>query len=541
MNRSSFFWFITSTVAAAGTFFAVRAAFPLPAAVVLPKAPPIEQKPTDTAQTVPGPPENLLLKRLRFLDSLGPADSARLRQMFQGTGTSRQEKRAVAQRWAETNPAGLLGFLKGLSRTDWDRDGEQFDTVRGILFRTWAAQDPEAALAAADALGNRPQFRNARWEIVQTLFGTDPAKAFTAAVKLPQWLRGSDLHESVWKNDPATFLKAAGEAPKGALNNILLRDYVRKAFDEQLKRNPAEAAAWLRTLPLEHQRKLWGLIAYQFSEADPAGAQAWFKETPASAQREKAGAEMVKAFAKKDPRAALEWLQDNLQGGRTAGFAYLAEALAEKGVDSAKQLMDAMPPGEQRDGVVKVIAMKWAEKDFKPAIAWVLSLPPDDPGRKQAMQQLSYRWAEKDLAGATAYVKDQASRMEAINMMWSVSNQFVQKDLAGGFAWADTLPAATKASAYGNFFRDAFSMNKLPAVFAAVDKLPTAQQQEVAGKIAASVMNTGYGYGDKEQDASFVDSLKLIPPHLRQAARAGINQNTSATPEKRQAALEALK
>jgi len=461
--------------------------------------------------------------------------------MFLGTGTSRQEKRATAQRWAETDPAGLLGFLKGLSRTDWDRDGEQFDAVRGILFRTWTAQNPEAALAAADALGTRPQFRTARWEIVQTLFGTDPAKAFAAAVKLPQYLNADRVVDTVWKKDPAAFLKAAGEAPKGAFKNGEVLNASVNAFGEWLKKDSTAAAAWLKALPLEQQRKLWSRMANQFAETDPAGAQAWFKDTPASAEREKAGAEMVKAFAKKDPQAALEWLQDNLQGGRTAGFAYLAEALAEKGVDSAKQLMDAMPPGEQRDGVVKVIAMKWAEKDFKPAIAWVLSLPPDDPGRKQAMQQLSYRWAEKDLAGATAYVKDQASRMEAINMMWSVSNQFVQKDLAGGFAWADTLPAATKASAYGNFFRDAFSMNKLPAVFAAVDKLPTAQQQEVAGKIAASVMNTGYGYGDKEQDASFVDSLKLIPPHLRQAARAGINQNTSATPEKRQAALEALK
>ena len=82
-------------------------------------------------------------------------------------------------------------------------------------------------------------------------------------------------------------------------------------------------------------------------------------------------------------------------------------------------------------------------------------------------------------------------------------------------------------------------MKKLPEVFAAVEKLPTAQQQAIAGNIATSVINNRNT--DAEQDAGLVHFLKLIPPQLRQAARAGINQNTSATPEKRQAALEALK
>ena len=305
MNRSSFLWFATSTVAAAGAFYAVRAAFPLPPAAVVTEVPQLAKNSSDTTHTVPGQPEDRLLKRLRFLDSLGAANSAGLQQIFRGTGTSRQEKRAVAQRWAETDPAGLLGFLKGLSRTDWDRDGEQSDAIRGILFRTWAVQDPEAALAAADALTTRPQFRNARWEIVQMLFGTDPAKAFAAAVKLPQSMNEDHTVDTVWKKDPAAFLKAAGEAPRGALKNGEVLNATVNAFGEWLKKDSTAAAAWLKGLPLEQQRKLWGRMASQFAETNPAGAQAWFKDTPASAEREKAGAEMVKALAKKDPRAAL--------------------------------------------------------------------------------------------------------------------------------------------------------------------------------------------------------------------------------------------
>jgi hypothetical protein len=52
-------------------------------------------------------------------------------------------------------------------------------------------------------------------------------------------------------------------------------------------------------------------------------------------------------------------------------------------------------------------------------------------------------------------------------------------------------------------------------------------------------MNTRYS--DTEMDTRFVDSLKLIPPHLRQTARDEINKSSSADAAKKQAALEALK
>ena len=76
-------------------------------------------------------------------------------------------------------------------------------------------------------------------------------------------------------------------------------------------------------------------------------------------------------------------------------------------------------------------------------------------------------------------------------------------------------------------------------VFAAVGKLPVAQQETIVGKIAAGVMNTGYG--DTELDTRLVNSLKLLPPHLHQTARDEINKNSSADAARKQAALEALK
>ena len=86
---------------------------------------------------------------------------------------------------------------------------------------------------------------------------------------------------------------------------------------------------------------------------------------------------------------------------------------------------------------------------------------------------------------------------------------------------------------------DAFSQKKIPEVFAAVEKLPAAQQKEIAGKITAGVINTRFS--DTETNERFVNSLKLIPPHLRQVARDEVNKTTSVDATKKQAALEALK
>ena len=543
MIRHSLLWPTISLAAALGAFFSVRGALPGP-------PPPVTLSHQDAGKSggapqpaTPAGEEDPLLWRIRFLEALEKADPASLREMFQSETTPRREKRAVAQRWAETDAEGLFDFLKGLSRTAWDQDGEQFEAVRGILFRTWALRNADAALTAAGSLSNRPQFRAARWEVVQTLFTSDPVKAFESAAKLQMMPGGDRLVDSVWKKDPAAFLKAAGNAPAGAFKNPEIHDAVDNAFGELVKQNPGAAAEWLKTRPPEQQGKLWERMACRFAEVDPAGAQAWFKETPPSAQREKAGAEMIKALAKKDPDAALEWLQDNLEGGRTAGFFHLAGAMAEKGVDFAKQLLEAMPAGAPRDLVVTAIAQNWAKKEFKPAMAWVLSLPADDPGRAGTIAQLGYQWTRNDLPGAAAFFRDQASEMERGYLEPNLIQAFSAKDLAGGLAWADSLSPPVKNQAYSRFYEVALQENKIPEVIAAVEKLPAAQQEAVAGMIAGSVM--GSRYNDPVEDARLVNSLKQIPQHLRQSARAAIEKNGFVNgfvnPSRKEAALEALK
>ena len=548
MSCNRFLWPLIAVATTAGGFFSVRVVWPGTAGDAIPgnlasSLPPASRSSAeiDAALNRAGKDGDVLARRLIFLEMIGKAGPAELRQMFLSGQSTRREKRSIAQRWAETDAPGLCAFLRGMSRTEWELDAEQNDIVSGILFRTWALEDPDAALEAAGALGNRPQFRSAQWSIVATLFGKDPAKGFALAAKLPNTNNsGQDrLVDTVWKNDPAAFLKSAGEAPLAALKNWRVNEAVDNAFADLAKKDSAAAAAWLKARPVDQQKRVWGRMAFRFAEVDPAAATAWFKDMPPSAGREAAGAEIVHGWATKDPHAALEWLQDNLQGGRTEAFAHLAGALAEIGIDSAKQLFDAMPPGAQRDGVVSAIANKWAEKDIKPAIAWVLSLPPDDPGRRHAVEQIGYQWADKDLAGAAAYVRDNPDSQETSPMFSQVAYNFANKDPGGGIAWAATLPEAYQKQAQMSLFYNALSRKKLPEVFAAVEKLPAAQQQATVGHIAAIVLESTTG--DAVYDARYLNSLKQVPASLRGVARSVIEKSESGSPERKEAALKALK
>ena len=534
-------WFAAACGTLVGTFLLTRLALLSPPAVgsTLAVSAPASPPTTDlTAKSAP--PENPLLARLRFLENLASSSTVELRQLFLGTGTSRRDQRAAAVRWAETDPASLLDFLKNLTPTAWARDSESLEAVTAILFRTWALQDPAAATAALDQLPQSPRFSSARWEIVKTLLSSNPTLAFAQATKLSHYSASPDrILDSVWKANPAAFLQASAAAPPGALRNHELRGLVIDAFSEVLKNDAPAAAAYLSALPPHQQLVLWPFLASRMAAQDPAAAQAWFAGIPPSTARENVGPEIVKALAKKDPSAALAWLQDNLQGGRTEAFANLADALADKGIAAAQQLMDAMPPGAQRDKVVSTIAQNWAAKDFAPALNWVLAMPADDPGRKAAIDQISSQWASKDPAGAADYLIGVSNQNEASSLRWQVSAHFATNDLPGGLAWAGKQAANPQHSAYRQLYVDAFQKNTLPKLYAALEHLPPVQQEETIKQIATATLQTSFS--NEEANDRYLASLKLIPPHLRDTARTTIEKASSGYPDRKQSALDALK
>jgi hypothetical protein len=546
MRRSFILWSLAVLLSAAGGFALGRAWAPV--AVV---STTVQEPAADRSSSIrstqelaaaleatrgPGDPA---ARRLLLLDLLARAEPTELRRLFLSPAASAREKRMIAFRWAEVDPRGLMGALGEVSRSEWERERAHYDVIRGRLFQAWVRDDPEAALAAAAEMERRPQFRGVRWDAVAALFTVDPERAFAVAETLPRWGLATPFPESVWKEDPAAFLQMAGGAGIEALVHAQISLAVGDAFGAWVASDPTAASAWLTDRPPDQRRILWNQLVGKLTTADPAAAQAWFASVPPSAEREQAGVAMVQTWALTDPRAALEWLQDNLEGGRGRAFAHVARALAEQGVDQAKQLVDAMPPGSQRDQVVSSIAQAWSEREFKPAIEWVLSLPPDDPGRRRAMEGLGYRWAEQDLAGAAAFVAAEGGLGESREVLWNLPREFVAQDVTAGVAWAGSLPDGLRDEAFANLLGAAGSTDSLPKVFAAMESLPPEQRQSVVESFVTKSLQADDGGADPE--ARLLRELKSIPPSMKASARQAAEAAPYVNPARRAAALDALR
>jgi hypothetical protein len=198
-----------------------------------------------------------------------------------------------------------------------------------------------------------------------------------------------------------------------------------------------------------------------------------------------------------------------------------------------------MPPGNQRDEVLGVFTLKWAQKEFKPAIDWLLSLPPDEPGRRRFLQGLMPEWPEYDLPGAAAFVLANPTDPGARTMVDSVARQFFHQDPAAGIVWAASLPAQHQENAFFGFLNTATYLNLLPQAFAAIESLPfDAQSRVIERMVTQGVQRENGPPEDLARSASF---LKHIPPALRESASQAVDKTERATPARKRAALEALR
>lgn len=542
--KSAATWWLVALALAAAGFFGVRAWAPgkpktSSVSAVTPSGPPklregsLEGPLADALGTA-----NPLERRLKFLEMVGRADSGDLRRLFRDPRTTQREKRLIAQRWAEVDPNGLFSLIKTVTRTEWDLEKSLFDDIRQGLFRAWVRTDKDAALAAAREVERSPQFRGLSWDLGLALLEVDPATAFALMENTLPW-EGGAIPEGVWKADPAAFVRLADQAPGQMLHHHRLASAVSEAFTEWAKSDASAAAQWLKNLPSAHQRALWLRLAKGLAEADPAAAQAWYASLPPSALREQAGAALVEGWAQKDPSAAVAWLQDTLHGGRIEAFSGLARTLTEKGVEAAKGLLDAMPPGPERDQVVTTIARTWAKKDFQPAVAWLASLPTDDPGKRRAINDIGYEWSEKDLAGAAAYVTAEGGRNASSSMLWSVAQKFASTNLTDGVTWAASLPDDPRQAALAHLLEAAKYHQRLPQALDALAPLPPDHAAAAVRHLVSQQLMTNQG--QPEADASVARMLAQLPPAWRDEARRVVDENKNLPPERRAAARDALK
>jgi len=240
---------------------------------------------------------------------------------------------AAAAEWAAALPAGArAGAL-------------------GIVAKSWAADDPQAALAWLEANSERLAIDKEK-PLGQE---ADPRMAAFGS-----WLQRDEGAARAWSEGlPAGEMRNAAEAQL-----ILLLAQTGRGI---------EAAQRSAAFSADPAGEISSRVATELARTDPISAAKWAAELPAGKAQERAVTETVTRWTLQDPPAVRRWLEQ---------FA----------------------PSEVRDRAIATYAGTLAIADPPTATPWVMQV--SDPLRRtQAAQNLFWRWDLSDPAAARAWLR----------------------------------------------------------------------------------------------------------------------------------------
>ncbi len=333
---------------------------------------------------------------------------------------------------------------------------QRFD-VRRVFFARWAALAPETALEYALQENRESQDSSVISDVLRAWVRTDPAGASARVDQLPENLRASVREKLNRVNRP----KVAITDPREAL--------------QQMLRNPEAPDA-----------EAVSRIFMEWARTDfPAAARAAVnlpRSRPWASARESGVSNLIRFWARQDPRAAATWIDAQPEADRRSlRRHYLDALLSAKQPELATAYAGALPEGPERRNLVGQVADRLIRADRDKAVAFVESLPAGDlqdlsafrgffehwmkteperaagalrkhlpaialmPEGAQMMAATQFAsilhpWVKQDPAAAGRFVLElpEQARDQAL---WSVARELCERDAAGAGRWAAALPA----------------------------------------------------------------------------------------------------
>ncbi|HLP06779.1 MAG TPA: hypothetical protein VK178_01335 [Opitutaceae bacterium] len=365
--------------------------------------------------------------------SLNVADAV---SQFAG-GDHAMTRAELRARLASATPAEIPGLLALVAKLPHRLDRERF---RAQLLSRWAAADPAAARAWAEALPVLSERHVAVRDMIASLGKTAPeqAAAWLLAAKLDEPSRHGLVRGiiSVWQAlapdqaeawlaqipDPDLrrsasdgFIAALAEQdPSAAFEKALAMSSERgggnalgTAARAMVLRDPTSAAAVLARIPSGDTRN-WAAIQVvdALSASDPKLAAEFALTLAAGNSRAAALNTAIHAMAA-DPDAAIGWIQAELPAGaeRDRAIRSVVESIADDAPADALRRIDLLP-SDARAETTKSLIQRWAENDIANATTWVEQLPPG-PERDAATESLMHvRFQFDPVAALTEFPRE---------------------------------------------------------------------------------------------------------------------------------------
>jgi hypothetical protein len=192
------------------------------------------------------------------------------------------------------------------------------------------------------------------------------------------------------------------------------------------QREPAQAAEWFVSNAASTPVDVVTLVAGRYANVDPMRAASFTARLPSAARgawlRGVAG-----SYAERDPRAALDWVEQ-FRGSQEYDAAAVAVIQSAARVDpaAAEQALESIGKEDERRNAAAALAMNWARLDPAAAATWAASLR-EPLLQFAAVTSVQSVWATEDLPAARAWVLAQPAgqaRDAGITMLLTTSARF---------------------------------------------------------------------------------------------------------------------
>lgn len=349
----------------------------------------------------------------------------------------------LLHRLASREPARALALARALGE-------EGYAAAREGIFSAWAEKQPAAAV---QALGYEMMERGRMdWNLSHAWMKwlkSDGDAAFAWIIAAPtddSRESTSHLNQVIWytARDPelapasATRLLAHPALPG---QSGTLRQLVRYWSQNQ----PTEAIAWIKGLEnAEHRSDLAGdLLDYGTLKSDDFLATV--RLLGSAEQREQRLGHYVETWARRDPDAALTWLErqsgpDFTLAAERAQRAVIGH-LATTDPATAVARWQTLPAGEDRNALLGSIATGWSRTDPAAAARWLatqMAMVPPSPSDLQTIGTIARNYTAADPEGFIRWASSLPEEKQRLIALNSLAN--------GRFSSEDDPPLANPLS-----------------------------------------------------------------------------------------------
>jgi hypothetical protein len=312
---------------------------------------------------------------------------------------------ALAFRWSELDP------LNAFDAALLERENDFRNRLGTEAARVLVNSDPDGVLARlTNAKGSELRERIANW-VLPALARRDPARA-------------------------ASYVTAEKRFPnRERFLQMISVEYGRAA--------PAEALKWAESLEPKHLRdEITKNTWIGWADADPVAVAKQLN--PGDSQLQEIFAAAARAWSKKDPAAAMSWIE-SLPAGDARNRAYDSYEIDVHGLGAAgaRALLDSVTSEKYKENLANRIAQQLIEDSPAEALQWVESLPEGEV-RENALQPVVSEWASRDPAQAAQYISTISDGAQKPRMLSYAVGRWADMDPDAAISFVRQLPPGSE-------------------------------------------------------------------------------------------------